>query len=459
MTDRDHDVRREQWTEQRYPSDRAPENQGDGRHHADEDLQRAPGLPRSRRVRPGYPYGAGMTGPPTGAAVDRLIELRERAGRESPKGRLLKVTANTIYGAFASPHLDTGSPVTANVITGTARALAFAMANALNAHNAITDGVVYRRDQIPAGTFAECLRRQPDYPVRRAEGGVRFLDPTAVPDDDRRFSDWYVAHATRFFGVAGRAAYEELFRFHRLVHKPLQGGQAAFDALITDGAANYGKLVADGTEVRVAEFKARSFRERAKKTLGRWLARVYRTDRFEAPPPAVPSARLLSARDALRQAEIATALAGSTGAAIVPLGYEYPGLATYKVFKPSAYLFRSARQRRKILADWRRLNRATEAGPELLALRRTFRGSLSEVAAALYQLIRGGGERLSGLNVDRLCRPGTAGRRRGEEIGRKREKKRRAFVVKLAVSPRDAPLTGLVVSRSSVAAVSATVAV
>jgi hypothetical protein len=58
---------------------------------------------------------------------------------------------------LASPHLPTQNVVAANVVTGTARALAFAMALALNAHTVITDGGLYRADQIPAGRLADCL--------------------------------------------------------------------------------------------------------------------------------------------------------------------------------------------------------------------------------------------------------------------------------------------------------------
>ena len=73
-----------------------------------------------------------------------------------------------MFGVLCSPQMSTNNVVAANYITAHARAEAFALAMVLNAYQTITDGASYRRDQIPACTFAECLRRQPDYPLRRS---------------------------------------------------------------------------------------------------------------------------------------------------------------------------------------------------------------------------------------------------------------------------------------------------
>ena len=39
---------------------------------------------------------------------------------------------------------------------------------------------------------------------------------------------------------------------------------------------------------------------------------------------------------------------------MVPLGAELPSLAVYKLLKPSAFVFRTAHRRDRLLADWRR---------------------------------------------------------------------------------------------------------
>jgi hypothetical protein len=162
---------------------------------------------------------------PVGELTGRLVALREGAGKDSAEGFLYKTLANTVYGVFASPFLPTSNPVAGNVITGAARALAYAMTQALNAHLDITDGVLYRRDRVPAGTFAGRIKKRPDYPLLHAADGP-FVDPDAIPAGDAEFTDWYVGHALRFFGVAGRAGYESLFRLHGLAHKSLPGGPA-----------------------------------------------------------------------------------------------------------------------------------------------------------------------------------------------------------------------------------------
>jgi len=93
-----------------------------------------------------------------------------------------------MYGVLACAHLPTNNAVAANQITATARAGAFAMILTLNGLQVITDGCTYRRDQIPACTFSECLRRQPDYPLRPRGGGLGHpvLRPGRRPERRRR---------------------------------------------------------------------------------------------------------------------------------------------------------------------------------------------------------------------------------------------------------------------------------
>jgi hypothetical protein len=90
----------------------------------------------------------------------------------------------------------------------------------------ITDGCSYRRDQVPACTFARCLELQPDYALRRAEAGgpIPFLDPADVPVEDGEFTAWYRSHARRFFGLDEDGPVAP-FGLHDLEHKATPGGR------------------------------------------------------------------------------------------------------------------------------------------------------------------------------------------------------------------------------------------
>src|SRR5262249_39317136 len=96
-------------------------------------------------------------------------EARQRGGKGGAEELAWKKHGNTLYGALACPHFATFNFVAANVLTATARSKAWALSQALNAVQTITDGVTYRRDQVPSCSYAECLERRPDYPVSRAE--------------------------------------------------------------------------------------------------------------------------------------------------------------------------------------------------------------------------------------------------------------------------------------------------
>lgn len=139
--------------------------------------------------------------------AQKMIQLRREARQASGQGSgaelAWKQAANTMYGVLASPHLTTNNVVAANYITATGRALAFAMQLGLNGFQVITDGCTYRRDEIPACTLADCLKTSPEYPLRRPEGKVPFLDPSAIPEGDAAFTAWYRGHVKKFLGVKG----------------------------------------------------------------------------------------------------------------------------------------------------------------------------------------------------------------------------------------------------------------
>jgi hypothetical protein len=245
---------------------------------------------------------------PLGTFARRIGFFRKDAQRTEGKGSGLdlawKQHANTTYGVLASPHLPTNNFVAANQITAHGRAEAFALGQALNAIQTITDGCTYRLDQVPACTFAECLRLKPDYPIRRAEDGdgIPFLDPATIPQDDGEFTLWYRDHAKRFFD-AGGPEFHDLVGAHALEHKQTgTTGRIAFDALACDGSGNYLKLTRDGGGWRVDDFAARSYGRRAKAALQDWLVRTYSTDRLMELAPVVEDVELLSFNRAAQRA-------------------------------------------------------------------------------------------------------------------------------------------------------------
>jgi len=356
-----------------------------------------------------------------GELTDQLVQLREAAGRDTAEGKQFKTLANTVYGVFASSFLPTSNPVAANVITATARAVAYAMVQSLNGLLVITDGVLYRRDRIPSGRFADRLKQNPEYPLLAASDGT-FVAPETIPEDDKGFTEWYVKHVLQFFGVTGRKEYESLFRLHSLAHKELPKGGASFDGVCIDGTANYIKLMQSGsTKWRVAEMMARSFSKGDKKLVEKWLLKVFRHDKLAELPDPISSARLLGFHDALSQTARATELKNASGRAIVPLGSMQSSVKTYKLIKSSAFVFQTAAQRKRLLKEWGQLTERTGSGPEILALRRTYKGSLTKVAKKLYELIRDGRSSLETRNVNRSWRPKSTGFDHKGKIEKRRE--------------------------------------
>lgn len=343
-------------------------------------------------------------------------EQRERAQREAGKGSAeekgWKEQVNSLYGVVASPLLPTNNVVAANVITATARALAFAMHLSLTGLQVITDGCNYRRDEIPAGTLAECLTAHPEYPINRTGFAGPFLDPSAVPAGDAEFTAWYRGHVKRFLGVAG-VEYDALFSRHSLAHKEWEQGEekdTSFDALCCDGSANYVKLLRDGEGWRVVDFKARSFPAGAKDVLQPWGVRTYATDRYDGPPPVLESRTLLKyqpAGDAARTALRRLAAPGERPRVYYPLGLARRTVHTYKVLKSSGFLFRTPEQRRAWVRALGKFSDATGCGLEAIALRDSSgarrRGSLADVAGWVYRLIRKGAKNpAKSLNLNRV---------------------------------------------------------
>jgi hypothetical protein len=210
----------------------------------------------------------------------------------------------------------------------------------------------------------------------------------------------------RFFGVSGRD-YDRLFALHPLEHKTCGNpARAAFDALCCDGSANYAKLLRVSDAWVVADCKARSFRREARAELEDWLVETYSTDTYEGPPPVTAAPTLLKYKEAGRAARTALqaieaersepVLDGRPEPAVVyyPLGLGRCRVQPYKVLKPSAFLFRNPRQHGAWVRAMGKFTDASSCGLELLALRRGVegrrKGSIVDVAAAVYRLIRKG---------------------------------------------------------------------
>jgi hypothetical protein len=333
---------------------------------------------------------------------------RDREGKGSGPEMALKAHANTLYGALTSRHLPTNNFIAANQITAWGRASAFALGQTLNAVQTITDGCSYRRDQIPACSYAECLERMPDYPIRRAEDGdgVPFLDPATIPDDDAGFTAWYREHVRRFF-EADDPAFLAVVGVHDLEHKR-QGkdGPVAFDGLGCGSCGDYVKCRqrTDGTW-EAADVAARGYGRQSRGALKDWLARTYRSDNLSELPPITTDRDLLSLDGAKQAAR--RVLAAGVPRVILPLGMQMAKVKTYALIRPSAFLFQNPVQRAALIRQIERFAKDHGCGLELLAMRRGYQGrrhgSLVDVAEAVYRHIRGGGRNLrAALNLGKL---------------------------------------------------------
>ncbi len=327
-----------------------------------------------------------------------MARLRQEAQQHEGKGSglavALKLQANSVYGVLASDYLPTSNLVAANQITALARSAAYAMMMVLNGIQVITDGCTFRKDRVPACTFAECLKRQPDYPLRGADemSGVPFLDPAQVPDDPDQFNHWYRQHVISFFEVGDE--YDEIFGLHSLQFKELPStGSVAFDALLCDGSGNYLKCLLNAQNQLVPVQAAfRGYHSKSIDQLTPWLQQTYVEDHFTGPAPLVLEKGLLKLPEAKQQAEIA--LREGIEPVLLPLGLPVYKVRDYRIIKPSAFVFQTPGQRRNFERQWQRFTRRTGCGLEVLALRRSYRNrsanSIADLAQAVYELIQEG---------------------------------------------------------------------
>jgi hypothetical protein len=369
---------------------------------------------------------------PLGNVVGELVKLRREAREEHGKGSAAdssyKNLANSIYGILASSHYPVGNFVAANHITATARAQAFMMTQALNAIQTITDGVTYRRDQIPAVNFARCIELWPDFPIRRAEEGcgIPFLNPDTIPTDDGEFTVWYRRHARDFLADGG-SELEGQLAIHSLEHKRCGKSTATtFDALAADGVGNYVKANLDETGTHKAvEFKARAYGKESKKALQQWILGVYAADKIEGPPPLTEDVELSSLTQAMTHVQ--GALQAGLSAVYLPLGFENRRASNYRIIKASAFTFNTPIQRAKVLKQIQKFVDRHGVGLEVLALRRAYsgrnHGSVQDLLEMIYELIRKGESNLNkALNATKLPAPLEALlRQRRDDLERRRQ--------------------------------------
>ncbi len=362
--------------------------------------------------------------------AQRFVELRQKAKVEHGKGsgmeRAWKEQVNTLYGTLASEHLPTQNIVAANLITATARANAWVMAMVLNAVQTITDGCTYRRDQIPACTFAECLRRCPDYPLRRPEGDeIPFLDPAEVPENDTEFTLWLQQQAKWFFQTSD-TRFTDLLSLPTLEHKQTgTTGSVAFDALACDSSGNYLKCASSKDGYQICDAAMRGYGPKCRQPILDWVLATYQADRIQRLCPVVDDSVLLKLEPARQAAR--RALQGFCRQVYFPLGLAYRKPRAYKALKLSAFVFRTPSQQKKLARQEERFARRTGCGLELVCFRRPYGSTeprrLSALASELYDYIQSDGQDLpKKFHLNRLSKKQVRlAKKRMQEINRRRD--------------------------------------
>ncbi|QGJ69324.1 Hypothetical protein PBC10988_9980 [Planctomycetales bacterium 10988] len=329
----------------------------------------------------------------------QIAQERQKAIHKEGKGSCRelawKVQANSMYGVIASRCYVTNNFVAANVITSQGRSLAYVMMQSLNGIQVITDGCTYRKDRIPACTFAECLQQMPDYPLRHADedSGIPFLDPKDVPDSDESFTTWYRKHVVRFFEIKGDSL-DSLLQIHELEHKKTgKTDNIGFDAMTCDGSGNYMKLLKEGNNWSVQESKMRGHKPEGKEDLKAWIIETFSKDTFRELPPISKEKNLLKLEPAKQKAKKAL-LQTDNNSVFLPLCLESESVHSYKVIKNSAFVFKTPKQRNLLLRRWEKFNQLTGCGLELIALRRSHTDrqqySIQSLSELIYKYIRSG---------------------------------------------------------------------
>ncbi len=203
-----------------------------------------------------------------------------------------------------------------------------------------------------------------------------------MPTGDADFTAWWRPHAGRFLGVRG-PGWDRLLGLHTLAHKAV-AGRPACDGFLVAGAADHWKLAAGPAGRRVLDGKVRGLGAAAKMAVGGWLVGVA-VDGYDGPPPSVPAVTILGVKDAVAAAR---RVARTDRHCRVPAGWARPGWRAYRVLRPSAVLFVTARQRRLLTRAVDRFATDTGCGLEALALRVNHAGRIDAVAEVVHRLGR-----------------------------------------------------------------------
>jgi hypothetical protein len=335
----------------------------------------------------------------------RQISLKRAAakqqyGKGSGQDFAWKMQGNTMFGVLVCRHYPTNNVVAGNYITAQARALAFAMMQSLNGLQVITDGCSYRRDRIPACTYAECLAAKPDYPLRHVDesAGIPFHKPEDIPVDDQEFTMWYREHVKSFFEVDGKE-YDSLFSTHKMEHKHTGAtDRTDFDAMACDGNGNYLKILLDSGHPIGHEAKMRGYGRESKAELENWIVETYSQDDVKSLAPITSDTVILKLAPAKQAAKRALTIRG-VPEVYLPISLEMQSVRCFKAIKPSAFVFQTPDQWKVISRQIEKFQQATGCGLELIALRRdkgkSRRHSLQYTAETLYDYIRAGGRDLT----------------------------------------------------------------
>jgi len=356
---------------------------------------------------------------PIGVIAKKMEKLRQTArhrwGKNSGQALLWKLQTNTMYGVLASPPMLTNNVVAANQLTSRARVAAYMLCMALNGGQVITDGTWYRRDRIPRCTFRECLSRCPDYPLRQADedSGIRFYEPSEIPDNDAQFNRWLREHLKTFFQIDDSKLDRLLI--HRVEHKLTGGtGSPAFDAIAAVGAGDHVKFVRTEQGLVDAQVCLRGFGKQNRRQLVDWIRDTFSADNMTTLAPIVEARELLKYDEAVKKAQGALR-DSSIDQVLFPLGIEHSTAKTFAAIQPSAFVFRTHKQLKTVSRQIEKLKSRVRGSLDVISLRRghkdRLKGSLSAVLERLFTLIRAGARDLTkalNLREDRLTQAQTA---------------------------------------------------
>jgi hypothetical protein len=392
----------------------------------------------------------------------RRDAAKEMSGKGSGDDLALKIQANSMYGLLGSKLHKVANVVAANVITARARTEAYIMMTSLNGLQVITDGCSYRRDRIPSCSFEECLDRKPDYCLQIPPdvSSIPFYDPNSIPLNDSEFTKWYSEHAMRFFGDQSER-FRSLISTHTFEHKVTENpDRDTFDAMTTDGSANYIKLIQTDRGYEVVAAKMRGYRSKSKDVLGPWITETYRNDRMVELPPILEDTELLKLDQAFKVAGHCLDNHPEVEEVLLPLGFEHKTYKSYKIIKPSAFIFQTPKQYKAVMKAMEKLQRELGSGLDMILLRHRSKnpemGTLTANAESIYAFIQSGSLNFSRkFNLDQLSQVQTEllpERMRLLEQHRSDALRELFGQIDVQHLQEEACLTGIVVNRSTLQA-------